>query len=141
MVVIRQCPLVSKVLCLAYLVSLRANTPLARSTPAPSLNSDVRSPLLFGSCFCCFSGGKLVAKNFSVTVPSTVGFKGGVGRVRRRAKGLIPYKRAGLGCKEGVVVVTSPVETVGRVEGRGRYTSSTSFPGCCEIAVGGEERR
>src|SRR5215216_8094100 len=73
----------------------------------------------------------LWAKNFSVAALGPVGFRGSAGHVRRHAKGLIPYKRAGLGCKEGVVVVTSPVKTVGRVEGRGRYASSTSFPWCC----------
>ena len=129
---VRQPPLVSGGILSGLLGEVAGRTPPASSsTPAPSVNSDVGSPLVFGSCFCCFSGGKPVAKTFSVAVPGPVGFSGGAGHVRRRAKGLIPYKRAGLGCKEGVVVVTSPVETVGRVEGRGRYTSSTSFPWCC----------
>src|SRR5829696_4108129 len=102
MVVVRRPPLVSEATCLAYLPTLRANTPPASSsTPARSVNSDVGSPPVFGSCFCCFSGGKLVAMNYSVTVPSPVGFRGGVGRVRRHAKGLIPYKRAGLSSQEG----------------------------------------
>src|SRR5215212_3463216 len=101
MVVVRRLPLVSEATCLAYLVSLRANTPLPSSTPAPSVNSDVGSPLVFGSCFCCFLGGKVVTKTFSVAVPGPVGFSGGAGHVRRRAKGLIPYKRAGLSSQEG----------------------------------------
>src|SRR5215212_4501387 len=97
MVVVRRPPLVSEATCLAYLPRL----PASSSTPARSVNSDVGSPPVFGSCFCCFLGGKPVAKTFSVTVPGPVGFRGSAGHVRRRAKGLIPYKRAGLSSQEG----------------------------------------
>ena len=102
LVVVRRPPLVSEGTLSGLLGEVAGHTPPASSsTPAPSVNSDVGSPLVFGSCFCCFSGGKPVAKTFSVAVPGPVGFRGNAGHVRRRAKGLIPYKRAGLSSQEG----------------------------------------
>src|SRR5919112_293561 len=55
---------------------------------------------------------------------------------RRRArektrKGAHPLQKSRAEFARRGIVVTSPVKTVGRVEGRGRYTSSTSFPWCC----------
>src|ERR687890_1761808 len=83
-----------KVPCLAYLARLRAAAGQQQHART-QCKQRCRSPLVFGSCFCCFSGGKLVTKTFSVAVPGPVGFSGGAGHVRRHAKGLIPYKRAG----------------------------------------------
>src|SRR5919107_2381174 len=55
---------------------------------------------------------------------------------RRRAhektrKGAHPLQKSRAEFARRGIVVTSPVKTVGHVEGRGHYASSTSFPWGC----------